>query len=101
MYVVIVTLNVKPESVAEFRRITLDNASNSRKEPGNLRFDVVCGEDDPTRFHFYEVYKTKEDFAYHQQQPYYFRWRDAVGALLVQPRSATRNTTVFYGESEA
>jgi autoinducer 2-degrading protein len=100
MYVVIVTLNVKPDRVDEFRRITLDNATNSRKEPGNLRFDVVQGEDDPTRFHFYEVYKAKEDFAYHQQQPYYFKWRDAVPDLLVQPRSATRNHTVFYGESE-
>ena len=45
MYIVVVTALVKPESVQSFIAATLDNARNTRKEPGNLRFDVVRAED--------------------------------------------------------
>ena len=100
MYIVIVTIHVKPEFIPNFRAAILDNASNTRKEPGNLRFDVTIGEDDPGRFHLYEVYKTKEDFAYHQTQPHYFRWRDSIGDWLVHPRTATRNVPIFYEDGE-
>lgn len=99
MYVVSVTVFVKPEFVQQFIEATIDNASNGRKEPGNLRFDVLQAEDDPTRFLLYEVYKQKEDFATHQQQPHYFRWRDAVTPWMAQPRQATKSRAVFYGES--
>ena len=40
MQIVAVTIFVKPENVADFIAATLDNARNTRKEPGNLRFDV-------------------------------------------------------------
>ena len=100
MFVVAVTVFVKPEFVEPFKAAILDNARNSRKEPGNLRFDVLHAEDDPTRFFLYEVYKAKEDFAYHQQQPHFFRWRDAVADWMAQPRQATKNQAVFYGDGE-
>ena len=101
MYVVVVTIHVKPEFVDRFREAILDNARNTRHEPGNLRFDVVVGADDSARFHLYEVYKTKDDFAFHQTQPHYIRWRDAVTDWMAQPRVATRNETLFYGDGEA
>ena len=100
MFVVAVYVYVKPEFVEQFKTAILDNARNTRKEPGNLRFDVIQGEDDPARFFLYEVYKAKEDFAYHQQQPHYFRWRDAVTDWMAKPREATKNHTIFYGDGE-
>ena len=48
MYVVSVTVHVKPEFVERFIEAVLDNARNTRREPGNLRFDVSQAEDDPT-----------------------------------------------------
>ena len=96
MYVVAVTLWIKPEFVESFKTAILDNATNSRKEPGNLQFDVCQGEDDPTRFFLYEVYKTKEDFAAHQQTAHYFRWRDAVADWNAQPRTASKYNTIFH-----
>jgi len=100
MYIVSVTIFVKPEFVDSFIAITLDNARNTRKEPGNLRFDVARAEDDPNRFLLFEAYRTKEDFAKHQQTQHYFRWRDTVGDWMTQPRQGVRHTSIFFGDSE-
>ena len=78
MYVVAVTVFVKREQCDDFLRATLDNARNTRSEPGNLRFDFSQAEGDPTRFLLYEVYKQKDDFAAHQQTEHYARWKSTV-----------------------
>ena len=100
MYVVAVTVFVKPEFISAFIAATLDNARNTRKEPGNLRFDVLQAEDDPSRFMLYEAYQTKEGFVSHQQTGHYLRWKPAVADWMAQPRSAVKHNTVFFGESE-
>ena len=46
MYIVSVTVHVRPEFVKQFIPAILDNARNTRKEPGNIRFDVSQAEDD-------------------------------------------------------
>jgi autoinducer 2-degrading protein len=98
MYVVCVTAYAKADRVQDYITAILDNARNTRREPGNVRFDVLQGEDDPARFTLYEVYHTKEDFAKHQQTEHYVRWRDKVGELSAQPRTNTKNRAVFFGE---
>ena len=100
MYVVAVNVFVKPDFVEAFKAAILDNARNTRLEPGNLRFDVVHSAEDPTRFLLYEVYKRPEDFAIHQQQPHFFRWRDKVADWMAQPRVALKGTPVFFGDGE-
>lgn len=100
MYIVVVTALVKPESVQSFIAATLDNARNTRKEPRNLRFDVVQAEDDSTKFMLYEAYKTKADFAAHQQTEHYARWKNAVADMMARPRTSVKANTLFFGESE-
>ena len=78
MYVVAVSIHVKPEHVGAFKAATLDNARNTRKEPANVRFDVLQAEDDPNRFLLYEAYRTKDGIAAHQQTAHYARWKEAV-----------------------
>ena len=63
MYVVCVTVWVKPEFVEDFVRASLDNARHTREEAGNVRFDFSRAEEGAARFFLYEVYLTKEDFA--------------------------------------
>ena len=99
MYVVIVSIRVKPDKVQDFRTAILDNTINTRKEPGNVRFDVLQGEEDPARFQLYEVYKSKDDFAAHQKTPHYIRWRDTVTDWMVEPRTSTKNAPIFFGDS--
>ena len=98
MYVVSVTIHVKPEFVERFIAATLDNARNIRREPGNLRFDVSRAEEDPNRFLLYEVYRAKEDFAAHQKTAHYARWRDAVTDWMAQPRQGVRHFPLFFGD---
>jgi (4S)-4-hydroxy-5-phosphonooxypentane-2,3-dione isomerase len=101
MFVVAVTVWVKPDSVSQFITATLDNARNTRQEPGNLRFDVSQGEDDPARFLLYEVYRRKDDFTAHQQTPHYLRWKQTVADWMAQPRQGIKHHSVFFGDAEA
>ena len=101
MYVVSVTVHVKEQFVDRFIEAVLDNARNTRREAGNLRFDVSQADDDPGRFLLYEVYRSKEDFAAHQQTPHYLRWKEAVADWMAQPRQGIRHRAIFYGDGEA
>lgn len=102
MYVVCVTVYVKPPFVEQFKAAILENARNTRHEPGNLRFDVLQEEETPTRFFLYEVYREKDDFARHQATPHYARFRDAVADWMERPRAGVKHDKVlFYGDAEA
>ena len=41
MFIVHVHVHVKPESVADFREATIQNARASVQEPGIARFDLI------------------------------------------------------------
>jgi quinol monooxygenase YgiN len=95
MLIVHVQVHVKPEAVEAFRAATLQNASNSVKEPGVVRFDVLQREDDPTRFLLQEIYRTPEDPARHKETAHYAAWRDAVEGMMAEPRSSVRYSAFF------
>ncbi|HEV8292240.1 MAG TPA: putative quinol monooxygenase [Tepidisphaeraceae bacterium] len=98
MYIVSVTIFAKPEFREALIEATLDNARNTRRyEPGNLRYDVSQAEDDPNRLHLFEAYKTKDDFAKHQQTPHYLRWKEKVVDWMSQPRVGVRHKAIFFG----
>ena len=89
MHILHVFLHVKADQIEAFKTLTLDNARNTRQEPGCVRFDVLQDKDDPTRFTFIEVYKDPSDIDHHKATDHYARWADNVGDLLEEPR--TRN----------
>lgn len=100
MLVLHVSIHVKPECVEAFVAATLENARNSRLEPGVLRYDVSRQEGDPTRFMLYEVYRRPEDHAFHRETKHFLTWRDAVATMMVEPRVGTRYTNVSPTDSE-
>jgi autoinducer 2-degrading protein len=100
MYVVCVTVHVKPPTVGPFIQATLENARKTRQETGNIRFDVLRAEEDPSRFLLYEAYRTQEDFAAHQQTEHYLRWKQAVADWMAQPRQGVRHRSLFFGDGE-
>ena len=95
MLIVHVQVRVKPESVADFRRATVENARASIQEPGIARFDVVQEEDDETRFVLVEVYRTTEAVAAHKETAHYAKWRDAVAEMMAEPRRRATFNAVF------
>jgi len=100
MYVVCVTVKVKPGHEDDFIAASRENARGTRQEAGNVRFDVLRGEEDKSQFFLYEAYRTKEDFASHQQTPHYLRWRDAVKDWMAEPRKGVRHTSLVPERAE-
>lgn len=100
MYAVCVTVHVTPEHIQSFIQATLENARQSRLEPGNVRFDVLQAESDPARFFLYEVYREKEDFARHQQTPHYLRWKETVAPWMAVPRQGVRHLSLFPSDPD-
>lgn len=94
LYVVHVSVHVKPDSIEAFRRATLANAAESRKEPGVVRFDVVQDLADATRFVLVEVYRGEAGATAHKETAHYRTWRDAVEPLMAEPRTARRFAAV-------
>ncbi len=90
-----VNIQIKPEYAERFIRATGDNAANSLKEPGVIRFDCIRQEDDDTRFMLVEVYRDEEALLRHKETAHYARWCSAVEEMMAVPRSRIRYTTVF------
>ncbi len=100
MEIYLVNIHVKLESISEFIQATEDNASNSLKEPGVIRFDFIQQKDDPTRFMLIEVYRTQEDPVKHKQTAHYLRWRDRVTDMMAEPRIGTQYQNLYPPESD-
>ena len=95
MYVVCVHVHVKPENRDDFINASLENATNTVQEPGNLRFDVIQQDDDPDRFMLYEVYLDADAFDAHKQTDHYATWRDAVADWMAEPRKGVKHQSLF------
>jgi autoinducer 2-degrading protein len=95
MLVAIVHVHVKPQCIDSFKTATLNNASNSIKEPGVARFDVYQQADDPSRFSLVEIYRSDDDPARHKETAHYARWRDNVADMLAEPRTRITYNIIF------
>jgi len=100
MFIVAVTLYVKPDCIGKVIEAALANARNTRKEPGNLRFDVSQAVGNPGQLLLYEVYRTEADFHTHHQTPHYLHWKQIVADWMTQPRQAVQYNSAFFGDSE-
>jgi (4S)-4-hydroxy-5-phosphonooxypentane-2,3-dione isomerase len=100
MLIVHVQVRVKPEFVEAFRAATIENASNSVKEPGIARFDVAQQADDPTRFVLVEVYRSAGAPAAHKETAHYAKWRDAVAPMMAEPRTSVKYSSMFPDEAD-
>jgi autoinducer 2-degrading protein len=99
MYVVCVTVWVKPGHQQDFIQATRTNHLATRQEPGNVRFDVLEKEDDPTQFFLYEVYRSPEDFTAHQKTPHYLTWKETVAPLMAKNRQGVKHQSLFPDET--
>lgn len=94
MYIVHVYVHVKPDQVDAFKAATIENSTQSLKEEGVARFDVVQQADDPTRFVLVEVYYDDQAPARHKETDHYLTWRATVESMMAEPRSNTVYTNV-------
>ena len=71
MFVLSVDLRIKPENVEAFTAKAIENAADSRKEPGCRQFDMLVDPKDRTRLMLYEVYVDEKAFEAHQQTAHF------------------------------
>ena len=98
MFIVHVFVRLKPENINVFKAATIENASNSVKESGVARFDVIQQQDDPNRFVLVEVYRTPDDANSHKETTHYLKWRETVGSMMAEPRSSIKFSNTFPDE---
>lgn len=99
MLIVHVHVHVKPEFIDAFCEATIANASQSIKEPGIARFDLIQQDDDPARFVLVEVYRDANAPAAHKETAHYHTWRETVAPMMAEPRSSQKFSNVFPDEA--
>ena len=83
-----VMIHVNEADADAFRQASLENARQSREEPGIAQFDLVQQRDDPTRFVLIEVYRDAEAPLRHKETVHYQKWRDTVASMMASPRTS-------------
>jgi autoinducer 2-degrading protein len=100
MLIVHVHVQVHSESVGAFIEATLENARNSIREPGIVRFDVAQQTEDPTRFVLVEVYRDETATKAHKETAHYAKWRDTVAPMMSTPRTGIKFSNLFPQDQE-
>jgi quinol monooxygenase YgiN len=91
MFVLSVDLRIKPENIEAFTAKAIENAADSRKEPGCRQFDVLVDPKDRTRLMLYEVYVDEKAFEAHQQTSHFKKYvAEAVPLLASRERHVWR-----------
>ncbi len=68
---------IKPDCVEAYRAAILENAEETLKEPGILRFDVYQDKEDPTHFSLLEIYQDQAAREFHLKTPHFLKFKDA------------------------
>ena len=95
MIVTFVHIWVKKDRINDFIEASIKNHSQSVKETGNLRFDILKDANDPEKFTFYEAYTSEEAAAMHKNTDHYKIWRDAVADWMTKPREGVKNFILY------
>jgi autoinducer 2-degrading protein len=83
MYVVIVDFKIRPERLAEFMPLMLENARLSREtEPGCRQFDVCVDPKEKTSVFLYEVYDDRAAFDAHLATAHFRKFDPAVASMI-------------------
>jgi autoinducer 2-degrading protein len=90
MVVTTVMVQVDPQHIHDFIDITVKNHEASVKEPGNMRFDILQSDNDPSRFVLYEAYENEAAALEHKKTAHYQLWRDTVAPWMVEPRKGIK-----------
>jgi autoinducer 2-degrading protein len=100
MHIMHVHIRIKPEHIDAFKAATIENASNSVKEPGVAQFDLIQQADDPTRFILLEVYRSPDDVASHRTTAHFNAWAAKVADMFAEPRSRVFYTNVYPADAD-
>ena len=99
MIVNIVYIYVNEKYLEEFISATVENHENTIKEEGNLRFDVLQDDSDPTKFVLYEAFVSDEAATAHKKTAHYLKWKETVAPWMDKPREGVKHQVLKPGNS--
>lgn len=101
MVILHVTIQVRPEHVADFLEIARYDAEHSEQdEPGCLRFDVIQDRDESNRFYFYEVYRDQAALEAHRETPHFKQYVEKSQPWLAAPPERRFGKNVIPADSD-
>ncbi|MBD9526081.1 MULTISPECIES: antibiotic biosynthesis monooxygenase [Paracoccus] len=87
MLVQLVHIQVLPGKRQAFLDAFRLNWEGSLREPGNIRFDVLCDPEDENSFSIYEVFQDEAALEAHRATEHYRRCVELIAPLSDGPRS--------------
>lgn len=87
MFAMLVEINIKENLEKEFLEVFKRNQIGTRKEKGNLRFDVLRDPEIRTRFYAYEVYKNELALKEHRNTDHYLQCVKDLENIMTGTRS--------------
>ena len=86
-YALEVQIRIKPENVERFMALCIENATQTRKEPGCRTFEVCVDPADATRVLLFEIYDDEKAFEAHQATAHFKKYlAEAVPLLASRER---------------
>jgi len=89
MLCLLVTLRLRPGTVAAGEECLRALAEHSRSEPGCRVYNVHQCQDDPLQYLIYEIYDNAAALEAHRATPHFGRWAEAGLHALAESRQAT------------
>ncbi len=93
--VYIVKIYVKGGFETPFVEATRLNRNGTKKEPGNIKFDLFQQQEKSGEFLLFEVYESEDAVNAHKKTDHYARWRDTVEVMMEKPREGVRYLPVL------
>ncbi|MWV11398.1 antibiotic biosynthesis monooxygenase [Pseudomonas sp. R-28-1W-6] len=79
------SLTAHPAHRAALEQALRQMVEASRREPGNLRYDLFVRDDDAATFDLFELYADEAAVAAHRASAHYQAFRDLIGDWLAAP----------------
>jgi len=83
----VVNVRVRRGEAGTWKRLTLANLAESRREPGVLTFDLFEDLADPEHFVLIESYRDELAMDRHKETAHYLQWKAAAEPLQSEPRT--------------
>ncbi|MEL6946716.1 MAG: putative quinol monooxygenase [Pseudomonadota bacterium] len=77
MIFLIATLTIKPGSLPTIREAVMPCIEGTRKEPGNISYDLMQSQTDENTLVFVERWEDRAALDNHFTEPHFLAWREA------------------------
>lgn len=81
---IIAIFELKPECVETFKGLAAECIEASRKEEGNVSYNIYTGKEDKNKYFFVEVWKDDEAIATHNASAHFRKFAGAFMPMLAK-----------------